>query len=196
MSDLISVSYPDMHRAGEVLTTLRRLQHEYLVDLEDAAYITKDREGRVRLHQSVNIPLIGAMSGTFWGMLIGLLFMNPLLGAAIGAGGGALTGAIADYGIHDDFMRELARQLQPNSSALFMLARHFTPDKLIHALAPYGGTVLRTSLTDKAEQELQQGLQAQSPVGNTHTYTEAAPADMALPAVSEADRNNAQSSPP
>ena len=114
MSELISVAYPDVYKAADVLNAMRRLQNEYLIDLEDAAYITKDSVGNIRLHQSVNIPAIGAVSGTFWGALIGLIFMNPLLGAAIGAGSGALTGVIADYGIDDDFMKGLAAELRPH----------------------------------------------------------------------------------
>ncbi len=185
MSELISVAYPDAYKAADVLNAMRRLQSEYLIDLEDAAYITKDHDGKVRLHQSVNIPVIGAVSGTFWGALIGLIFLNPLLGAAIGAGGGALTGAIADYGIDDDFMKGLAAELRPGSSALFVLARRYTPDKVIHELSRFGGTVLRTSLTEEAESQLQQALDG-----------EAMPSAGALSATASAAQNNAQSAPP
>jgi uncharacterized membrane protein len=162
MSELISVAYPDADKAADVLNAMRRLQSEYLIDLEDAAYVTKDHDGKIRLHQSVNIPAIGAVSGTFWGALIGLIFLNPLLGAAIGAGSGALTGAIADYGINDDFMKGLAAELRPNSSALFILARRYTPDKVIQELSRFGGTVLRTSLTQEAEKQLQHALDGEA----------------------------------
>lgn len=158
MSELISVAYPDHDKAAEVLNAMQRLQEAYLIDLEDAAYITKDRDGKIRLHQSVNIPALGAVSGTFWGALIGMIFLNPLLGAAIGAGSGALTGAIADYGINDEFMKGLAAELRPDSSALFILARRYTPDKVIRELSQYGGTILRTSLTAQAEAALQAAL--------------------------------------
>ncbi|RJG01578.1 DUF1269 domain-containing protein [Noviherbaspirillum sedimenti] len=185
MSELISVAYPDAYKAADVLNAMRRLQSEYLIDLEDAAYITKDQEGRIRLHQSVNIPVIGAVSGTFWGALIGMIFLNPLLGAAIGAGSGALTGAIADYGINDDFMKGLAAELRPDSSALFILARRYTPDKVIAELAQFGGTVLRTSLSKEAEVQLQHALDGEG----------LPPAD-AFPATTAAAPSNAQSTPP
>lgn len=184
MSELISVAYPDAFKAADVLNAMRRLQSEYLIDLEDAAYVTKDSEGKIRLHQSVNIPAIGAVSGTFWGALIGMIFLNPLLGAAIGAGSGALTGAIADYGINDDFMKGLATELRPNSSALFILARRYTPDKVIQELSRFGGTVLRTSLTQEAEEQLQQALNG-----------DAMPHAGAFPGAPVAQRG-AQSAPP
>ncbi len=161
MADLIAVAYRDMHKAEEVLSTMRRLQGEYLVDLEDAAYVTRDKDGNVRLFQSVNIPLIGTVSGLAWGGLIGLLFLNPLLGAAIGAGTAALTGTLADYGINDNFMKKLGKELVPGGSAIFILARRFTPDKFTDELARYGGTLLHTSLTREAEEKLQQALSNQ-----------------------------------
>lgn len=185
MSELISITYPDAYKAADVLNAMRRLQSEYLIDLEDAAYVTKDREGRIRLHQSVNIPVIGAVSGTFWGALIGLIFLNPLLGAAIGAGSGALTGAIADYGINDDFMKGLAAELRPDSSALFILARRYTPDKVLQELSQFGGTVLRTSLTHEAEAQLQHALNG-----------DAVPPSDVLPNRTTAAHGNAQSAPP
>lgn len=158
MADLIAVAYRDIHKAEEVLSTMRRLQGEYLVDLEDAAYVTRDKDGKVRLYQAVNIPLLGAVSGVAWGGLIGLLFLNPLLGAAVGAGSGALAGAVSDYGINDDFMKKLGGELQPGSSAIFILARRFTPDKFAEELGRYGGTLLRSSLSRDAEEKLQQAL--------------------------------------
>ena len=80
MSDLIVVTYPDKFRAAEVTATLARLQVEHLIDLEDTCYVVKEGEGKVKLHQSVNLTAEGALSGGFWGMLIGMLFLNPLLG--------------------------------------------------------------------------------------------------------------------
>jgi uncharacterized membrane protein len=62
-------------------------------------------------------------------MLIGLLFLNPLLGAGIGAGAGALSGKFADIGINDQFMKDLAATFTPGSSALFVLVRKSTPEQ-------------------------------------------------------------------
>ncbi len=158
MSELIVVAYSDMHRAAEVMATLKRLQTEYLVDLEDAVYVTKDHGGKIKLHQSLNLTAAGAAEGTFWGVLIGLLFFNPLLGGVLGAGIGALSGTATDYGIDDDFMRELSAMLSPDSSAIFMLLRKMTADKVIPELSKFGGKVIRTSLSTDAEAKLQAAL--------------------------------------
>jgi uncharacterized membrane protein len=91
-------------------------------------------------------------------MLIGLLFFVPFLGLAIGAGLGALSGKLSDYGIDDKFAKQIAATLQPNTSAIFMLVRRATPDKVIPELSQYGGTILQTSLPRETEEKLQAAL--------------------------------------
>ncbi len=164
MSDLIVVTYPDQFRAEEVRVALARMQVEHLIDLEDACCVAKDVDGKIKLHQSVNLTAASAVNGGFWGMLIGLLFLNPLIGGLIGAGAGALSGAATDYGISDDFIRSLADQMQTNSSAIFILVRKITPDKVLDELSKYGGTVLTTSFTKDIEAEWQKALKE----GNTY----------------------------
>src|SRR4029077_2145254 len=108
MSTLIVIGYNELHKAEEVRLTLVKLQKDYLIDLEDAVAVTKDANGKIKLHQPVNLTAAGAVSGGFWGTLIGLIFLNPLLGLAIGASAGAVTGALSDLGINDQFMKDLA----------------------------------------------------------------------------------------
>ena len=130
MSNLVVIGFDDEHQAFEMRATLAKLQKEYLIEMEDVVVVTKDDRGKVKLHQAVNLTAAGAMGGTFWGMLIGMIFLNPLAGAAIGAGAGALSGKLRDIGISDDFMKELGETFQPGTSALFVLVRKATPDKV------------------------------------------------------------------
>jgi uncharacterized membrane protein len=158
MSTLVAIGYDDIHKAQEVRLTLAKLQREYLIDMEDAVVAVKDQEGKIKLHQAVNLTAAGAVSGGFWGSLIGLLFLNPLLGAAVGASAGAVSGAMTDLGIDNDFMKRLAEGLQPGSSVLFVLVRKATPDKVVDEIKQYGGTVLQTSLSHEDEEKLQTAL--------------------------------------
>ena len=158
MSDLVAIAYEDEYRAGEVLATLWRLQREYLIDMEDAAYVTKNREGKIKLHQSSSLTAAGALGGGMWGLLIGVLFFAPVLGVAAGAAAGALSGKLADIGIDDRFMKDLSTRLQPGTSALFVLVRRATPERVLEEIRPFGGTVLKTSLAPDAEQTLQEAL--------------------------------------
>ena len=117
----------------------------------------------------MNLAAAGAVSGTFWGSLIGLIFLNPILGAAIGAGAGALSGAMTDIGISDQFMKDLGANFKPGTSALFVLVRKSTPDKVLEGLRPFIGKakVLRTSLTKDKEEELRQALEGASAAAQT-----------------------------
>ena len=162
MADLIAVAYDDEFKAEEVRLTLFRLQKEHLIDLADAVVVTKDADGRVRLNQSHNLVAAGAATGGLWGALIGLLFLNPLLGIAAGAGSGALAGYLTDVGIDDNFMKELGASLRPGTSALFVLVRKSTPDKVLPEISKYGGKVLRTSLSNEDEARLQAALEGEA----------------------------------
>jgi uncharacterized membrane protein len=167
MSDLIVVAFPGEDTADQVLNKLQALQKEHLIDLEDACVVVRDRHGKVHVKQAVNLigleAASGGLWGGLWGSLVGLLFLNPLLGfvtgAAVGAGAGALAGALADYGIDDDFIRSLGETLEPGSSALFVLVRRATLDKVLPELRPFGGKIIHTSLSTEQEARLRQALE-------------------------------------
>jgi uncharacterized membrane protein len=165
MSNLVVIAFEEEHKAFELRAELVKLQKEYLLKMEDAVVVTKDTEGKVKLHQAVNLTAAGAVGGTFWGALIGLIFLNPLVGAAVGAGAGALSGKMADIGIEDKFMKELGETFQLNTSALCVLVKEATPDKVMEKLRGFGGKVLQTSLSKVDEEKLQKvlGVEASLP---------------------------------
>jgi len=140
---------------------LPRCKKEYLIDMEDAVVVTKDDQGKTKLHQAVNLTAAGAVGGSFWGMLIGFIFLNPLLGMAVGAASGAISGAMADIGINDKTMKEMAESFKPGGSALFVLVRKSTPDKVLERLAPFAGKgkVIQTSLAKDREDALREVLE-------------------------------------
>jgi uncharacterized membrane protein len=135
------------------------MQKEYLIDLEDAVIAIRGADGAVRVKQSVNLVRLGAtsggLSGAMWGSLIGLLFLNPLaglaIGGAVGAGSGALSGSMIDYGINDDFIKSIGETLQPDTSALFLLVRKSQPEKVLAELSGFKGRILRSSLSPEQE---------------------------------------------
>ena len=161
MSDLIAITFDDETTAFAMRAELAKMQSEYLIDMGDVVVVTKDDKGKVKLHQAQNLTAIGALSGSFWGMLIGLIFFSPLLGAAVGAGAGAISGALTDVGIDDNFMKELASGFKPNSSALFVVVRKVTGDKVLEGLKPFTGKgkVLKTSLAKDKEEELREVIE-------------------------------------
>lgn len=166
MSDLIVVGFDSPEEADRVLVRLAGLKKEYLIDLEDAVVVVRDTEGKVHLKQSLNLTAVGAtsglLSGSLWGGLVGLLFLNPLagfaIGGALGAGAGALSGSLSDYGIDDEFIESLGNTIPNNSSALFILVRKVQPEKVLAEFPDLRGRVLKTSLSPEQEQKLQAAL--------------------------------------
>jgi uncharacterized membrane protein len=158
MSNLVVIAYTDENRAAEVMSAIHRMSSENLIDLEDACYVTKSPEGKVRIHQSKSLTSAGALSGGFWGMLVGMIFLAPVFGAAVGAATGAIAGKASDIGIDDAFIKRLSAQMKPGSSAIFTLTRKVTVDKVLPELSKFGGTVLQTNLATDAEQKLEAAL--------------------------------------
>jgi uncharacterized membrane protein len=163
MSDLIVVAFADEATAYEARAQLVVLQKEYLIEMEDVVIVTKDDKGDVKLHQSVNLTQGGAVGGGMWGALVGLLFLNPLVGAALGAGAGALAGRFTDIGISDDFLRSVGSSLDNGNAALGVLVRKMTADKVLERLEPlrHKGRVIQTSLSHDAEGRLKALLEKQ-----------------------------------
>jgi len=158
MPTLVVIGYESEIKAEEVRLALLKLQREYLIDLGDAVVAVREADGNVKLRQLVNTTAAGALSGGFWGTLVGVLFLNPLFGLAIGTAAGALSGALADVGIDDNFMKQLAQTLKPGTAALCVLVRRATPDKVLEEIKGYGGTVIKTSLSHEDEAKLQAAL--------------------------------------
>jgi uncharacterized membrane protein len=161
MSSLVAVVFNDETTAFEMRAALAKMQKDYLIEMEDAVVVTKGKDGNTKLHQAVNLTAAGAVGGGFWGMLIGMLFLNPLIGAAVGAASGAIAGKLSDIGINDKMMKELAASFSPGSSALFVLVRKATADKVLDGLKPFAGKgrVFQTSLSKDDEAALRQALE-------------------------------------
>lgn len=159
MSTLVAIAYHDKSTADDVVATLSRLQTEHLISLEDAVVVTRDENGKVKLHQTSKLVAGGAVGGALWGGLIGLIFFVPLLGMAVGAATGAATGALTDVGVDDNFMKDLGSKLESGGAALILLVRSATTDKVLPEIAHFGGDVIQTSLDNEAEERLRHVLE-------------------------------------
>jgi uncharacterized membrane protein len=159
VSDLLIIEFSSEEKAEGVREMLLAMQKEYLIELGDAVVAVKDLNGSVKLNQLFQPAAQGAVSEALWGSLIGLLFMMPLAGAAVGTASDALKGSrLTDLGINDDFMRQAARTLQSGNAALFLLIRKMTTDKVLAALRGVSGTVTRSSFDETKGEALQAAL--------------------------------------
>ncbi len=159
MSDLVAIAYPDIATAERVRGRLDEAIKAKIIEVDDAVIVTREGDGKVKLHQATSPAAVGAAGGALWGGLIGLLFLAPLLGMAVGAAAGAAGGALADYGVDDRFMKELGEKLTPGSAALIVLVRSMTADKILPNLQEQGH-VIQSSLSNDAEASLEAALQA------------------------------------
>jgi uncharacterized membrane protein len=158
MSTLAVIAYPDQSTAGEAAAALVRMQKEFLIKLEDVAWVTKTQDGKMKLHQGANLTGAGAAGGALWGLLFGLIFLVPIAGMALGAATGALAGKLSDIGIDDAWIKEVAASIPPGGSGLFVMAREANQERVLPEMAKFGGTVIRTNLTSEQQQALDEAL--------------------------------------
>jgi hypothetical protein len=88
------VGEPNPVPAEQVRREWVELQLEALVALEQTVAVEHPAAAQVHWSQALNLITAGAVGCGFWGTLVGLLFLNPLLGAAVGAGLGAASWAL------------------------------------------------------------------------------------------------------
>jgi uncharacterized membrane protein len=157
VSNLVAIAYDDLGQARQVMGTLGELVKEHSITLEDAVIVERRPGGKMKLHQPSQAGL-GATGGALWGGLIGLIFLVPLFGLAVGAATGAAVGAASDYGIDDKFMKELGEKLPEGGAAVFVLVREATRDKVVPEISKYGGHLIQSSLSNDQEAALQEAL--------------------------------------
>src|SRR5689334_5001671 len=163
MSTLVAIGYPDETTAAAAAEEAERLAKDLIIEPDAIAAVRRDANGK--FHTTTNHhPVAGGTTwGMFWGFLFGLLFFIPFFGMAVGAGLGAIMGKIEKTGIDKEFQEQIRSMLQPGTSALFLIVEKATPDKAVAALSQFGGTVLKSSLSKDAEEELQHALHGQQP---------------------------------
>jgi uncharacterized membrane protein len=158
MATLVAIGYPDETTATAAATEAQRLAADLIIEPDAIAVISRDQSGKLHVTTNHHAVGTGATWGMFWGLLFGMLFFVPFFGMAVGAGLGALMGKVTKTGIDKGFQDQVRDMLKPGTSALFLVIEKATPDKAVEALRPYGGTVLKSSLSKEAEAELQAAL--------------------------------------
>jgi uncharacterized membrane protein len=157
MATMTVWKFPTENGAAIAQETLKDLQRRELIQIHDAAIVSW-REGakKPKTQQLNSLAGAGALGGAFWGMLFGLIFFIPLLGMAIGAGMGALAGSMSDVGIDDSFIRRMRDEIQPGTSALFLLSSGAVVDKVQQAFEGQQMVLVETNLSNEEEARLRE----------------------------------------
>ena len=150
-------------RASELLLALANLRSEGKVTLHDAVIVAKDDGGHTHVVETVDVtPLRGALAGTWWGMLGGLLFGGPVfLAAAIGgAAAGALYGKLVDRGLEDHWVKDMAAWIDPDTSALLLLVDAGLDPAVLEEMTRFEGIgrVAVTTLPEGVKAEIETAL--------------------------------------
>jgi uncharacterized membrane protein len=154
-STFYAVAFDDVERANEVRKDLLRMQHDHLVDLEDAVVVIRKTSGKIKLKHMQPLTAPGVLGGGLTGLLVGSLLFHPVLGAIMGAVTEMASMVLSNLPSDDEFLKELSSTLKPGTSALFVLVRKADPEKTRAQLEGIGGKVLATSLTEEQEAALQ-----------------------------------------
>ncbi len=163
MPNLLVITFDNPEEAGKVRESLKKLQKQGLISLDDSAVIVKDAEGKAHVKNELDRGVkVGAVGGGALGLLIGgLLF--PIGGLLIGAAAGGLLGSLFDKGVSRDFVKDVTDDLQPNTSAIFIIVRATNANAALSVLRQYEGNVYQTSLDSEAEAQVREALKAQKP---------------------------------
>ena len=157
MSDLVAITFDDQASAGELLERLRGLEHEGLIKLTDTAVLEKDSEGK--LHHNKELDS-GVESGAVVGGVLGLAvtFLFPVAGIAAGAAGGAVVGRMLGQGVDNGLVKDVSAELQPNTSALFLMVDNAVTEAVIASIHQFKGHVYQCSLPYEIETEIRNAL--------------------------------------
>jgi uncharacterized membrane protein len=167
MADLVVIGYPDEATAEKAYEMVGQLEHDLVMQVAGAAVVAKDAEGKAKMATKTGTIGAGALMGGFFGLLIGILFLIPVAGLLFGGILGALTGTLTSWGIKDEFRQRAQDVVKPGTAALVLFLLKWTEDKALAALAPLGGEVLKTSLSEEATKEINAVLEADKAAGGS-----------------------------
>jgi len=161
MATLTVLKFKTPNGAEQMLDQVKSLQKQELIKIHDAAIVSWPQGKKSpKTRQLTNLAGIGALDGAFWGLLFGLLFFVPFFGMAVGAAFGALGGKLADYGIDDEFIRNVRSQVTEGTSALFLMTSGAVQDKVLERLKGQEFELIASNLTREQEEELQAAFSA------------------------------------
>jgi uncharacterized membrane protein len=166
MSNLWVVAFGTETGAEKMLTALGDWQRQKLIKVDDAATLVKRADGKVKIKHAENLVGKGALGGAFWGALIGLVFLNPVAGAAVGAGVGAVIGRRkgkkqAEAGIDPKFVKEVSESIKPGGSAVFAYTQQGVAEKLLPQLKQFNGKLIQSNLTPEDEEVVREAFGAE-----------------------------------
>jgi uncharacterized membrane protein len=160
MSELMVLGFENEAEADSFGLKLAQMQKDMIVQLQDAAEVVRDPDGKPHVKHGHDMVGAGAMGGAFFGMLFGLLFFVPFLGLAIGAGMGALFAKLGKTGVDQQVLEQMGDAVPPGKAGWFLLIGQITEDKFLAEVQGTNATVVRTNLSEEQEKQLKEAFGA------------------------------------
>jgi uncharacterized membrane protein len=158
---LWALGFDDMERAEQVRAEIARLGERHCLILLDTAVVLRYPDGSLTLNGEPFVAAPNFGGHTFASFLAGLaLGAPPLTAATAGAFVRAAGGAAAEFGIDNDFVREVEALIKPGTSALFVLDREGDMAAILQGIRGLGGTVLKTNVDLERAKLIQSTLAA------------------------------------
>jgi uncharacterized membrane protein len=155
MATVTALKFDTPEGANNALGVVQSLQKQHLLKLHDAAIVTWPKGKKSpKTRQLVDLTSAGAVSGMFWGTMFGLIFFNPLFGMVTGTVMGAIGGAMRDYGIDDDFIKQIREQVTEGTSALFLMTSEAVTDRVVEQMKNLNFQIIATNLSKDQEKKL------------------------------------------
>jgi uncharacterized membrane protein len=169
MSNLFVVAFNSENGADKLLTALADWQRQKLIKIDDAATVVRKADGKVKMKHADNLVGKGAKKGAVLGGFIGIVFLNPVAGAAIGSAIGGMVGRRkgkkqAQAGIDEKFIKEVTDNVKPGGSAVFAYTQQAVVERILPQLKQFNGYLMQSSLTPEDEEMLRESFEAEQKV--------------------------------
>jgi len=155
MTELIVITFDNEADAEAAYEKALNLQKDLVVELAGLAIVKVDPSGKTHVETPHSGDLAAATGrGALFGALLGLLFFVPFLGLAVGGALGALFGHLDKSPINAEFRQSVQAAVTAGRSAVVVYASKIDEDRFTADMQPFGGTTVRTSISDEEEDRL------------------------------------------
>lgn len=159
MNTLTAWRFDDPSGAEGALARVRVLAEQGLIRIDDAALVSWPMtRRRPQTRELGSLTGAGALWGGGWGLVLGMAFLAPLAGLAIGAGTGAVVGSLSGVGIDDAFIEQVRERVTPGTSALFLLTHAAVVDRVAAELSDLEMELVRSNLDPDQERRLREAF--------------------------------------
>jgi uncharacterized membrane protein len=161
-NSFLAIVYSETSRAGKVLKALKQMRSPKLIDLESAVYVTRDGRGRTQLREPGFRRKKNTIGDSITGLVAGSILLAPIGGVTLAEATDTVKHKLANLHVDRSFTEAVRTELQPDSSAIFILIQKASPSEVIPRITPYGGTVLETFLSEVDKTRLEEAIRAAS----------------------------------